>query len=161
MYSMNMKLVQYCSECTYTNRLNMTIFGRNGDEEGGENCMIWTIHEIFRATEPRNMRWVRHVEGIRKLRNAYIILVGKPEVRRPLGRPRRRWPNNIKIDRKGVRYEDVDWIHLTQDRDQLWSLVNTVTNVAFRETRRTYWLAEQPSAYALCSLLHLSTCGWV
>ncbi|KAJ4442482.1 hypothetical protein ANN_04068 [Periplaneta americana] len=51
-------------------------------------------------------------------RNAYRVLVGKPEGKRPLGRPRRRWEDNIKMDLREVRYDDRDWINLAQDRDK-------------------------------------------
>jgi hypothetical protein len=60
--------------------------------------------------------------------NAYRILVGKPEGKRPLGRPRRRWVDNIKIDLREIGCNDMDWIDLDQDRDQWRALVNTVMN---------------------------------
>jgi hypothetical protein len=60
--------------------------------------------------------------------NAYRILVGKPEGKRPLGRPRRRWVDNIKIDFGEVGWDGRDWIELAQDRDQWRALVNTVMN---------------------------------
>jgi hypothetical protein len=59
-------------------------------------------------------------------RNAQKILVGKCEGKRPLGSPRRRWEDNIKIDLEDIWLEGVDWIHLAQDRDRWWTLVNTV-----------------------------------
>jgi hypothetical protein len=62
-------------------------------------------------------------------RNAYRILVGKPEGRRPLGRPRRRWVYNIKMDLRETGWDGINWIDLTQDRDQWNSLVNTVMNL--------------------------------
>jgi hypothetical protein len=62
-------------------------------------------------------------------RNAYRILVGKPERRRPLGRPRRRWVDNIKIDLRDIGWDGVDWIDLALDRDQWRALVNTVMNL--------------------------------
>jgi hypothetical protein len=62
-------------------------------------------------------------------RNAYRILVGKPEGKRPLGRPRRRWVDNIKIDLREIGWDDKDWIDLAQDRDQWRALVNTVINL--------------------------------
>jgi hypothetical protein len=62
-------------------------------------------------------------------RNAYTILVGKPEGKRPLGRPRRRLVDNIKIDLRERGWDGVDWIDLAQDRDQWRALVNTVTNL--------------------------------
>jgi hypothetical protein len=62
-------------------------------------------------------------------RNAYRILVGKPEGMRPLGKPRHRWVDNIKIDLREIRWDGVDWIDLAQDRDQWRALVNTVMNL--------------------------------
>jgi hypothetical protein len=61
--------------------------------------------------------------------NAYRILVGKPEGKRPVGRPRRRWVNNIKMDLREKGWDGMDWIDLSQDRDQWRSLVNTVMNL--------------------------------
>jgi hypothetical protein len=62
-------------------------------------------------------------------RNAYRILVGKPEGKRPLGRPRRRWVDNIKMDIGELESDGRDWIELAQDRDQWRALVNTVMNL--------------------------------
>jgi hypothetical protein len=62
-------------------------------------------------------------------RNAYRILVGKLEGKRPLGRPRRRWVDNINIDLTEIRWNGMDWIDLDQDRDQWRALVNTVMNL--------------------------------
>jgi hypothetical protein len=62
-------------------------------------------------------------------RNAYRILVGKPEGRRPLGRPRCRWVDNIKIDLREIGWNGVDWVNLFQDRDDWRALVNTVMNL--------------------------------
>jgi hypothetical protein len=62
-------------------------------------------------------------------RGAYRALVGKPAGRRPLGRPRRRWEDNIKMDLREVGWGGVDWINLAQDRDRWRSLVNAVMNL--------------------------------
>jgi hypothetical protein len=62
-------------------------------------------------------------------RNAYRILVGKPEGKRPLGRPKRRWVDNIKMDLREIGWDDADWIELAQNRDQWRALVNTVMNL--------------------------------
>jgi hypothetical protein len=62
-------------------------------------------------------------------RNAYRILVGKPEGKRPLGRPRRRWVDNIKMDLGEIGRDGVGWTELAQDRDQWRALVNTVMNL--------------------------------
>jgi hypothetical protein len=64
-----------------------------------------------------------------EVRGAYNILVGKPEGRRPLGRPRRRWKYNIKMDLREIGFGDVDWINLTQDMDRWRAVVNTVMNL--------------------------------
>jgi hypothetical protein len=61
-------------------------------------------------------------------RDVYRVLVGKPEGKRPLGRPRRRWEDNIKVDPQYVECEGKDWIELAQDRDSLRALVNAVMN---------------------------------
>jgi hypothetical protein len=66
-----------------------------------------------------------------EVRGAYNILVGRSEGRRPLGRPRRRWEDNIKMDIRQIGSGDVDWIHLAQDRDRRRALVNTVMNPRF------------------------------
>jgi hypothetical protein len=62
-------------------------------------------------------------------RNAYRILVGNPEGKRPLGRPRRRWVDNIKLDLREIGWDDGDWIDLAQDRDHWRALVRTVMNL--------------------------------
>jgi hypothetical protein len=64
-----------------------------------------------------------------EVRDAYNILVGRPEGRRPLGRPRLRWEDNIKMDLREIRFGDVDWIHLAQNRDRWQALVNTGMNL--------------------------------
>jgi hypothetical protein len=62
-------------------------------------------------------------------RNAYMIIMGMPEGKRPLGRPRRRWVDNIKIDLRDTGWNGMDWIDLAQDRDQWMALVNAVMNL--------------------------------
>jgi hypothetical protein len=66
-------------------------------------------------------------------RNAYRILVGKPEERRPLGRPRRRWVDNIKMDLREIGWAGMDWIDLAHDRNQWRALPNTVINFGFHK----------------------------
>jgi hypothetical protein len=62
-------------------------------------------------------------------RNAYKVLMGKPEVKRPLGRPRHRWEDGIRMDLREIGWGNVDWIKLAQERDRWWALVNTVMNL--------------------------------
>jgi hypothetical protein len=76
----------------------------------------------------RRMRWAGHVARMGKM-NAYRILVAKPEGKRPLGRPRRRWVNNIKMDLREIDWDGMDWIDLAQDRDQWRALVNTAMSL--------------------------------
>jgi hypothetical protein len=75
------------------------------------------------------MRWVGHVTRRGEKRNAYRLLVGKPEGRRLLGRPRRWWLDNNGMDLVEVGWGDVDWIYLAQDRDRWGALVNSVLNL--------------------------------
>jgi hypothetical protein len=77
----------------------------------------------------RRMRWAGHVARMGENMNAYKILVGKPEGKRPLERPRRMWVKNIKMDLKEIRWGDMDWIDLAQDRDQWRTLANTIMNL--------------------------------
>jgi hypothetical protein len=66
---------------------------------------------IVRVIKARRMRWAGHVACMGEVRGAYNISVGRPEGRRPLGRPRRRWDDNIKMDLRKIGFGDVDWIH--------------------------------------------------
>jgi hypothetical protein len=84
---------------------------------------------IIRVTKARSMRWAGHVARMGEVRGAYNILVRRPEGRRPLGRPGRKWEDNIKMDLREIWFGDVDWIHLAQDRDRWRALVNTVMNL--------------------------------
>ena len=72
------------------------------------------------------MRWAGHVARMGDRKGVYRVLVGKPEGKRPLGRPRRRWEDNIKMDLQKVGCEAIDWIELAQDRDRWRALVNAV-----------------------------------
>jgi hypothetical protein len=80
-------------------------------------------------TKSRRMRWTGHVALMGEKRNAYRILVGKPEGKRPLRRPRSRWMDNIKMDHREIGWDGMDWVDLAQDRDQWRALVNMVMNL--------------------------------
>jgi hypothetical protein len=115
----------------FENRV-LRIFGPKRDEVKGE----WKkqhneeLHDLYsspstiRIIMSRRMRWVGHVTGMGEKRNAYGLLVGKPEGRRPLGRARYRWVGNIRVDLVEVGWGDVDWIGLAQDRDKWRALMN-------------------------------------
>jgi hypothetical protein len=77
----------------------------------------------------RRIRWAGHEARMGERRNAYRILVGKPEGKRPLGRPRCRWVDNIKMDLREVGWDGMDWIDLAQDRDRWRAYVNAVMNL--------------------------------
>jgi hypothetical protein len=90
---------------------------------------LYSSPGIVRVIKARRMRWAGHVAHMGEVRVAYNILVGRLEGRKPLGRPRRRWEYNIKMDLREIGFGDVDWIHLVQDRDTWRALVNTVMNL--------------------------------
>jgi hypothetical protein len=83
---------------------------------------LYSSPNIIRIINSRRVRWAGHVARMGKKRNAYRILVGKPEGKRQLGRPRRRWVDNIKMDLMELGWCRMDWIDLAQDRDQ-WRAV--------------------------------------
>jgi hypothetical protein len=71
---------------------------------------LYSSPSIIRMIKSRRMRWAGHVARMGKKRNAYRILVGKPEEKRPLGRSRRRWVDNIKMDLRDIGWDGMDWI---------------------------------------------------
>jgi hypothetical protein len=90
---------------------------------------LYSSPSIIRIIKSRRMRWAGHVARMDENRNVYRLLVGKPERKRPLGRPRRRWVDNIRMDLGEVGWGDVDWIDLAQDRNRWRALVNSVLNL--------------------------------
>jgi len=77
------------------------------------------------------MEWAENVARTDDRKGEFRVLVGKPEGKRPLGRPRRRWEDNIKMDLQEVRYGGMDWIELAQDRDRWWEFLNAVMKLRF------------------------------
>ena len=82
----------------------------------------------MRVVKSRRIRWAGHAARMEKDRVVHRVLVGKPEGKRPMGRPRRRWEDNIKMDLQEVGGGRGDWMKLAQDRDGWRSLVGTVRN---------------------------------
>ena len=83
----------------------------------------------MRVIKSRRMRWAGHVARMCEERGVYRVLVGKPEGRRPMGRPRRRWVDNIRMDLQEVGCVYRDWFGLAQDRDSWRTLVSAVMNL--------------------------------
>ena len=90
---------------------------------------LYASPNIVRVIKSRRMRWAGHVARMGEERGVYRVLVGKPEGRRPLGRPRHRWVDNIRMDLQEVGCGNVDWIGLAQDRDRWRTLVSVVMNL--------------------------------
>ena len=95
----------------------------------GELNGLYSSPNIGRVIKSRRMRWAGHVARMGVERGAYRVLVGKPEGKRPLGRPRCRWVDNIRMDLQKVGCGYGDWIGLAQDRDGWRKLVNAVMNL--------------------------------
>jgi hypothetical protein len=90
---------------------------------------VYCLPNIVRAIKSIKMRWAGHVARMWEGRGVYRVLVGKPEGKRPLGRPRRRWENNIEMNLKEVGCGSMDWIELSEDRDRWLAFVNAVMNL--------------------------------
>ncbi|KAJ4441826.1 hypothetical protein ANN_11685 [Periplaneta americana] len=121
----------------FENKVLRKIFGAKRDEVTGEwrklhNAELHTLYtspDIIRNIKFRRLRWAGHVARMGESRNAYRVLVGRPEGKRPLGRPRRRWEDNIKMDLREVGYDGRDWINLARDRDQWRAYVREAMNL--------------------------------
>jgi len=100
------------------------------------------------------MRWAGHVARMEEDRGVHRVLVGKPEGKRPLGRARRRWEGNIKMDLQEVGGGLGDWMELAQDSDRWWALVGTVRDfrvpqmrgISWLTAKFTFWLLKKDSA---------------
>jgi hypothetical protein len=91
--------------------------------------ILYSSLNIIRQIKSRRLRWEGHVARMGEERNVNKVLMGKPGGKRPLGRPRRRWDNGIRINLRETSWESVEWIQLAQDRDRWQALVNTVMNL--------------------------------
>jgi hypothetical protein len=112
------------------------IFGPKKEEDGSwrklhnyELHNLYSSPNIVRVIKSRRMKWAGHVARIREGRGVNRLLVGRPEGKRPLGRPRCKWEDNIKMDLREIGIDGVNWIQLAQNRVQWRACVNTVMNL--------------------------------
>jgi hypothetical protein len=119
----------------FENRV-LRIFGPKREEDGSwkklhndELHSLYSSPNIVREIKSRRMRWVGQVARMGEGRGVYRVLVGSPEGKRPLGRPGRRWEDNIKLDVREIGIDGANWIQLAQDRVQWRAFVNTVMNL--------------------------------
>jgi hypothetical protein len=121
----------------FENKVLRRIFGPRRDEVMGdwrrlhneELNDLYSSPSIMRVIKLRRMRWAGHVAHMGKVRGVYRVLVGKLEGKRPLGRPRHRWVDNIRMNLQEVGCGYVDWIGLAQDRNRWLTLVSVVMNL--------------------------------
>jgi len=154
-------LREECRLRVFENRVLRRVFWHKRDEVTGEwrklhneeHSDLYSLPNIVRVVKSRIMRWAGHVARIREGRGVHRVLVGKPEGKRQLGRPRRRWKDNIKMDLQEVGGACGDWMGLVQDRDRWRALVSTVMNLQvpknagnFLTSCRTSYLLKMDSA---------------
>jgi hypothetical protein len=121
----------------FGNRVLGRIFGRKRDEVMGEwrklhseeHHNLYSSPDIIRQVKSRRMWWVGHVACMGEERKVYKVLVGTPKGKRPLGRPRSRWEVGIRMDLRDIGFGGVDWIRLSQDRDQWRAIVSAVMDL--------------------------------
>jgi len=122
----------------FENRVFRRVFGPKRDVVTGEWRKLrkeelrvrYSLPNIVRVVKSRRMKWEGHVARMGDGRVVHKVLVGKPEGKRLLGRPRRRWKDNIKMDLRKLGWSG-DWMELAQDRDRWRALVNKVMSFRF------------------------------
>ena len=121
----------------FENKVLRKIFGAKKDKITGEwrklrNSELYALYpspNTIRSLKSRRLRWAGHVASMEESRNAYRVIVGKSEGKRPLGRPRRRLEDNIKMHLRVVDCNPGEWIDLAEDRDQWRAYVRAVMNL--------------------------------
>jgi hypothetical protein len=114
----------------------LRIFGPKREEDGSWRILhndelhsLYSSPNIVRVIKSRRMRWAGDVARMGEGRDVYRVLVGRPEDKRPMGRPRSRWEDNIKLDLREIGIDGANWIQLAQDRIQWRAFVNIVMNL--------------------------------
>jgi hypothetical protein len=120
----------------FENRVLRKIFGPKREEDGSWRKLhndelhdLYSLPNIVRVIKLRRMRWAGLVACMGEGRGIYRVLVGRPEGKRPLGRPRHRWEDNIKMDLGEIGIDGANWIRLAQDRVRWRAFLNTVMNL--------------------------------
>jgi hypothetical protein len=119
----------------FENRVLRRIFGPRREEDGSwrkfhndELHNLYSSPNIVGVITSRRMKWAGHVARMGERRDVYRDLVGRPEVKSPLGRPRRRWEDNIKMDLREIGIDGANWIRLARDRVRWRAFVGTVAS---------------------------------
>jgi hypothetical protein len=122
----------------FENRVLRRIFGPKREEDNSRRKLhndelhsLYSSPNIVGVIISRRIRWAGHVARMGEGRGVYRVLVGRPERKRPLGRPRCRWEDNIKTDLREIEIDGANWIRLDQDRVHWRTFVNTVMNLRF------------------------------
>ena len=116
----------------FENRILRQIFGPKREWRRLHNEELHSLHPspyIVRVIKSRRLGWVGHVVRMEQGRSAFIILIGKPAGKRPLGRPRLRWEDNIRIELKEISIDTRNWVYSAQDMDYWRALVNAALNL--------------------------------
>ena len=146
----------------FENTVLRRIFGPRRDEVTGEWRRLhneelnnlYSSPSIVRVIKSRRMRWAGHVARMGEERGVYRVLVGKPEGKRPLGRPKRIWVDNIRMDLQEVGCGYVDWIGLAQDRDRWRTLASTVMNLRVPWNAVNFLISCKPVSFSRMTLHH-------
>jgi hypothetical protein len=138
------------------------LFGPKRDEVTGEWRKLHNeeLNDLYsspntvRVIKSRRMRWAGPVACMGEGRGVHRVLVGKPEGKRQLGRPRRRWESNIKMSLQEVGYEVMDWIELAQDRDRWRTSVDELMNLRVPQNAGSFLTSYKPVSFSRRTLLN-------